>query len=407
LLKVSRKEDGEMKRTIIGAIVALLLITSGFLCGPAQARETLVLGSLVPLSGGAAIWGLGGARMADMWVEKVNAAGGLKIGGKVYDVKHIAYDHKASVAEATTLTNRAVFRDDVKYVVHSMIGACIFAMQTITEPGKIFVATCGSGTGIIGPDKRYTMRAAMADDQYVPINWEWISKKHPQVKSVATINPNDLSGWHTRDVSLETWKRLGIKAVSNQVYERGTTDFAPIVTKMLAQKPDAISTGITPPGDAALILKEAYTQGFRGLKEGPSFSEVGPAVAIGGAEAVEGLITSIAIDFESPLMPKGMRDLASSYRAKYRDFMPTTAREVIVALEMLQKAWEKAGTVEVDATVAQLEKQGKIETTFGPVALGGKDLYGINRQVFYPAYISTVKNGKLVMTETFLHPALR
>ena len=396
-----------MKKLVIGAAVVLMLVSFTLFPKPAMAAETLVIATLAPLSGPAAIWGLGGARMADMWVEKVNAAGGLKIGDKVYQFKHIAYDHKASVAEATTLTNRAIYRDNVKYVIHSMIGACIFAMQTITEPSKVFVATCGIGKGIIGPDKFYTVRAAMCDDQFVPINWEWITKKYPNIKRVATINPNDLSGWHTRDDLLETWKKLGLNTVSSQVYERGTTDFAPMVTNMLAQKPDAISTGVTPPGDAGLILKEAYTQGFRGLKEGPSFSEPAPAVAIGGTEAVEGLITSIAIDFESPLMPKGMRDLAAAYRAKHRDLMPSTAREVIVALEMLQKAWEKTGTVDVDATIAQLEKQGKIETTFGPVAMGGKELYGINRQVFYPAYISTVKNGKLVMVEKFLPPMIR
>jgi branched-chain amino acid transport system substrate-binding protein len=396
-----------MKKLTIGAAVVLTLVSFAVSHGPAMAAETLVIATIAPLSGPAAMWGLGGARMADMWVEKVNAGGGLKIGGKVYELKHIAYDHKASVAEATTLTNRAVYRDNVKYVIHSMIGACIFAMQTITEPGKVFVATCGYGKGIIGPDKPYTFRTGMQDDQCVPINWEWITKKYPNVKTVSTVNPNDLSGLHTRDVLLEHWKKLGIKVLSSQVYERGTTDFAPIVTNMLAQKPDAIATGNTPPGDAGLVLKEAYTQGFRGIKDGTIFSEIGPAVAIGGKEAVEGTITSLAIDFESPLMPKGMRDLAANYRAKYRDVMPTTAREVIIAVEMLKSAWEKAGTVDVDATVAQLEKMGKVETTFGPIAFGGKELYGINRQVFFPTYISTVNDGKLVMVDKFLHPMIR
>ncbi|MGA2468016.1 MAG: ABC transporter substrate-binding protein [Thermodesulfobacteriota bacterium] len=396
-----------MKKLIIGATVVLMLVSFALSPKAAMAAETLVIATLTPLSGPAAIWGLGGARTADMWVEKVNAAGGLKIGGKVYKVKLITYDHKSSVAEATTLTNRAVYRDNVKYVINAIIGSCIFATQTITEPAKVFLAPSGSGTGMIGPDKPYTFRASMADDQFVPINWEWITKKYPNIKSVATVNPNDMSGWHTRDVLLENWKKLGLKVVSSQVYERGTTDFAPLVTNMLAQKPDAISTGVTPPGDAGLILKEAYTQGFRGLKEGPAFSEPAGAIAIAGTEPVEGFITSIAIDFESPLMPKGMRDLASNYRAKYRDIMPATGREVIITLELLEKAWEKAGTVDVDATIAQLEKLGKTETTFGTVALGGKELYGINRQLFYPAYISTVKNGKLVMGEKFLHPILR
>lgn len=176
-----------MKKLLIGAAAVLMVISFALSPRPATAAETLVIATLAPLSGPAAIWGLGGARMADMWAEKVNAAGGLKIGGKVYEVKHIAYDHKASVAEATTLTNRAIYRDNVKYVVHSMIGACIFAMQTITEPGKVFVATCGIGKGIIGPEKPYTFRAAMADDQFVVINWEWITKKYPNIKTVATV----------------------------------------------------------------------------------------------------------------------------------------------------------------------------------------------------------------------------
>ena len=49
--------------------------------------------------------------------------------------------------------------------------------------------------------------------------------------------------------------------------------------------------------------------------------------------------------------------------------------------------------------VAELEKLGKVETTFGPVLFGGKEFYGINRQLHRTVYITTARDGKIVTLE--------
>ena len=104
-------------------------------------------------------------------------------------------------------------------------------------------------------------------------------------------------------------------------------------------------------------------------------------------------------DWQSPMMPVEVRNLASLYERKYHDTMPATVREPTVMLDILSKAWAKAGTVDVDATIAELEKLGKVETTFGPVLFGGKEFYGINRQLHRTVYITTARDGKIVTLE--------
>src|SRR3979411_1052617 len=92
--------------------------------GPAPAAEkTLAIGLLGPLSGGAASYGVELQRGAEMRADEINKAGGLKVGGDVYKIKLVAYDHKAQAADAATAANKLVFQDKVKYIIGKAGGA--------------------------------------------------------------------------------------------------------------------------------------------------------------------------------------------------------------------------------------------------------------------------------------------
>src|SRR5262249_24096916 len=86
-------------------------------------------------------------------------------------------------------------------------------------------------------------------------------EKHPQVKRVALISPNDTSGKDTNTAVVKALKGLGFEVAADEYYERGTKDFYPILTKMLATKPDMLDVAAAPAGEGGLLLK----QGRQGL----------------------------------------------------------------------------------------------------------------------------------------------
>src|SRR5438128_11917135 len=140
--------------TIARSIAGLALVAVLALAPIASAAEkTLTIGLLGPLSGGAASYGVELARGAEMKVDEINKAGGLKLGGDSYKIKLISYDHKAIAADAATAANKLVFQDKVKFIIGNAVGATCNAVQTGTEPQKVLVAFVCSGPKNGGPDE--------------------------------------------------------------------------------------------------------------------------------------------------------------------------------------------------------------------------------------------------------------
>src|SRR2546427_34513 len=254
-------------RASIATIAVVALVAAAGTRTPSAAEDkTLTIGVLGPLSGGAASYGVELVRGAEMKADEINKAGGLKVGGDVYKIKLIVYDHKASAADAATAANKLVSQDKVKYIIGNTVGATCNAVQTVTEPQKVLFAFVCWGTKNLGPDKPYSFRSMLSQWEVAEPFYRWIKEKHPTIKRVAIISPNDTSGLDTNTAVVKAIKSLGFELVAEETYERGTKDFYPLLTKMMAQKPDMLDVAAAPPGEAALLVKQARELGFKGFK---------------------------------------------------------------------------------------------------------------------------------------------
>ena len=375
-------------------MVALLTLLAGM---PvlSEAADTLKIGVLGPMSGAAAPWGLALARGAEMRAEELNAAGGLRAGGKTYTLTIVPYDHKATAAEAATATNKLVFEDKVRLIVGNAVGATCDAAQAITEREKVLFTFVCWGTKNVGPDKPYSFRELLSQWEVTPPLYAWIRQNHPKVQRVAIISPNDTSGWDTGTAVKDAAKELKLDVVADEYYERGATDFYPLLTKILAKKPDLIELAGTTPGEGGLILKQAYELGYRGAKAWVAAFDAARYVQIAGKDASEGVWTVGAPDLEGPFVAPGVREFAKRYRAKYGEPATMIAVANYAGMDVVIKAMQSADSIETDK-VLQAMVRGKFETVWGPLVIGGKGRYGIDRQFLYPFVISEIKNGKTV-----------
>ncbi len=97
-----------MKRTQLAALALVAAFST-----TAAAQQVLRIGSVSPLTGPGAAWGLaieGGARIA---ADEVNAKGGLTVGGKTYKIEVIPYDDEYKTASTVTAVNRLIERDEL------------------------------------------------------------------------------------------------------------------------------------------------------------------------------------------------------------------------------------------------------------------------------------------------------
>ena len=164
-----------------------------------------------------------------------------------------------------TAANKLVFQDKVKFIIGNAVGATCNAAQTVTEPQKVLFAFVCWGTNNLGPDKPYSFRACSASGSW-PSRSTAGSRRSTRDQAGGGHLPNDTSGKDTNTAVVKALKALGFEVVADEYYERGTKDFYPILTKILAQKPDMIDVAAAPAGEAGLILKQAHELGFKGAK---------------------------------------------------------------------------------------------------------------------------------------------
>jgi len=375
--------------------------------GAVQAEDkTLTIGLLGPLSGGAASYGVELMRGAELRVEEINKGGGLKVGADAYRIKLVSYDHKAQAADTATATNKLIFQDKVKYIIGNAVGATCNAAQTITEPNKVMFSFVCWGTNNLAPEKPYSFRSMLSQWELAEPFYRWVKENHPTIKRVAAISPNDTSGKDTNTAVVKALKALGFEVAADEYYERGTKDFYPVLTKILAQKPDMLDVAAAPPGEAGLILKQAMELGFKGAKGWTAGINPFTIISVAGPEAAEGVWSPANINVKGDHVSAAVRKFGETYEKRYGEVPGAIAVANYAAFDVFTQAMQKAGSIDTDKVLAVLTTE-QFQTVWGPLALGGKETYGIDRQFLYPLVISEVRGGKVVDIAQVLPAALK
>jgi branched-chain amino acid transport system substrate-binding protein len=231
---------------------------------------------------------------------------------------------------------------------------------------------------------------------------KWYRDNFPNAKKVALIAPNDAVGQAVVP-QLEQYYRDNGFVVWKELYDRGSKEFTPLLTRMMAQGVDLLDLNSNAPGEAGLILKQAKQAGFKGKiwqVGGPSVDEI---MTIGGPLA-EGFVSLNVFDFNTPEAKK----FVSTYRTKYGDgVINAQAPGWYNAALNLFEAMRRAGSLDVDQVRDSLKKlDGYDAGLFGPVKWGGMGDYGVDHQLLLRFWIVEVKDGKIV-TRAAISPEKR
>jgi branched-chain amino acid transport system substrate-binding protein len=176
---------------------------------------------------------------------------------------------------------------------------------------------------------------------------------------------------------------------------------------MLAKNPDLLDMGGTPPGDAALILKQARELGFTGLIMAPTIGGSWPLmIEIAGAESAEGLIFN-GSDYASPVLPQGARDLFEDFIRRFDPeggVMGYVTELGYVAASFLVQGALAADSIDTDDIVAAIDADGYTFERFGFTGVEpvGQETFGIRHQVPLVLAYSEIQDGQMVMLDADL-----
>jgi branched-chain amino acid transport system substrate-binding protein len=374
-------------------VFGFLMVACGMFTFGAQlspAAETVKIGFNAPLSGPAAAWGLPGMEGVGIWLDKVNAAGGIKAGEETYKVEIVKYDNEGIGSKALLGARKLVLED--KVVAMLMLGG---APSAVVQPflTKHKIMTFVLIASDIAPDRPYLMDVTDNFPVYHLLHTEYIAEAHPKAKTAAIISQDDEIGLAAIAWSEAGFEAAGIEVVYSKPFGVETTDFAPIVTAALAKKPDIISTGASYPEFQALIFEQAYTQRWKGIVTSACW-DFKAIVAKVPTEWMDGAVSGFP-DFDDPKLSKEHNEFWKAWRAKYPTHgFSEIVWEYMAALDVWAYGARKAGTVESEEVYKALKASKEVPHSFGPGVWWGKEIFGLDNLLVPTWPITEVHNGK-------------
>lgn len=384
-------------RNLLRRTSASLLVMAGaavwtlWVATPAAAQCEVKLGMMGPLSGGAAAWGSAMRSGAEFVVAEANKAGGVQVGAEKCRVSLTTYDSKYTADGAAAGANYLASQG-VRFIVGPVGSPEATGIKPVAERNGQITTNSSYAKNAIEP------RFPLAFHQLSgPGTWARpvarAAKEKFGFKSIVVVAPNDQGGTDIASVDAEAYREVGVKA-SEEYYQRGTSNFAPIIARILSSHPDAVDTASSPPADGATIAKQLREAGFNGpigRMGGPGTPEI--IRAVGGIEKLKNFYWLEIVPTDDP----GVKSLWEDYKALMGAAAPdnTLMATTVVAARMMLKAITKAGTASDVKKVAEALRSLPVEDkNLGKGEWTGQKFYGINQEISLPVGMGMIVDGK-------------
>ena len=325
-------------------LVGLIFLTFGVTTSQA-ANKVLKIGHIGVMSGPAASWGLINKYAALAGAEIINEDGGFEIGGEKYDIEIVSLDTKQDPRVAIAGAERLVYSEGIKYIIGPNVDDTTRAVLPVLEKAGAFNICYGWHRELFTAPSKNTALGMIAGYQSAPVIYKYL-KEQRGVKSLACVPRNDASGLNSRDSCVAAADQLGIKITSSDsTYEPNTSDFFPIMGRIIGQNPDLIVLSGVAPADAPLLIRAARELGYKGLMSTETAMDANIITEIAG-EMANGYI-SVGGASAPELRTDEMKRFIERY-SKVAGEWNDEAGTKVYALEMLLQTLRVAGAAAID-----------------------------------------------------------
>jgi branched-chain amino acid transport system substrate-binding protein len=206
-----------------------LLILSALLAAsvaPALAQDTIKIGAFLSVSGPAAFLGDPEQKTLELYVDKINAEGGV-LGRKL---QLVSYDDSGDAEKARTFTKRLIEQDKVDLIVGgSTTGATMAAVPLVEAAQMPFISLAGAVV-IIEPVKKWVFKTPHTDRMACEKVFADLNSRH--LTKLALISGTGGFDKSMRAECLKVAPNYKIQIVADEVYGAGDTDMTVQLTKI-------------------------------------------------------------------------------------------------------------------------------------------------------------------------------
>jgi len=226
--------------------------------GTEESSDPIVIGTTQPLTGVNAMQGEGALNSIKLYVEELNAAGGLL--GR--EVKLVYYDDASDPEEAVKGATKLLESDGMDLCIASIISGCVLSYGELLNENQIPTMGMGLSPTFMQQGWEYMIRPALNTAFSIPTLTSTMEEMG--FETVAIFEGQDDYGVAAGQNMRNACDEAGITVTTTENYVTGDTDFSGQIAKILNTNPDCVFAGCFG-GDIGNVIKQFRQFGYDGI----------------------------------------------------------------------------------------------------------------------------------------------
>ena len=309
--------------------------------------ETITIGTTGPLTGGAASYGISVKQGAEIAIEEINKAGGVKLGDRSYNFALQFEDDEASEEKAVTAYNTLLDKK-VDVIMGAVTSGSSLAIADLTKKDNLLQLTpSGSAAGITANDNVF--RLCFTDPLQGKMIADYVVNQGYESVAVLYNNADEYStGVYEAFKDELTESGNADLLVAEESFVTGDVEFSSQLTKIKAT-------------DAKLIFVPVYYEAAAYIAK--QVKDLGVEADIVGSDGWDGVLGQVTdtsvldgVVFLTPFYPsdpnENVQSFVKAYKEKFNNAVPDQfAADSYDSVYVLKAAFEKAQSKDTEALI--------------------------------------------------------
>jgi branched-chain amino acid transport system substrate-binding protein len=369
----------------LSRLFMLLIAFAPMLAG----AEDIVLGASVQLTGPLANTGRYYRDAYQFAIEKINAAGGVKVGGQSHKLALKLYDNQSDVNLSVRQYTELVSQDKVNLLLGPFASNFALADSAISEKYRVpMVQGGGASDQIFERNFHYIFGTLAPASNYFGSTIGMLKSLKPEPRSATLLYADDAFDVSVAEGTRALLKQAGLKIVLDERYSSNASDFNSLLSQIKGQRADVVLVA----GHETEILN--FIRQAKSLAVAPRLYSFTVGVQSEDFRKALGKDADYAFGMTPWLPSPTLKDrwfgdavkFAAEYKAKFGYDPDYHAASGVADVEALVEALEAAGSTDPQKVRDALARI-RFASLYGTVA------FNAHGQIEMPQIVIQVQNG--------------
>jgi branched-chain amino acid transport system substrate-binding protein len=352
------------------AVTGIALVATLTFAPVARAEDVIKIGAPLALTGPLSAEAKKQETVWDMWLAKVNASGGIKVGSNKMRVELVKYDYQSDGPRSAQLAEKLLTNDKVNFLLAPFGSGHTKIVATVAERYQTPVIACASSAeSVFNQGFKNLFGTLSPNGGMTDAMVAFFKSKMPQLHRVAVLGRDDVFPKSMAEGISDAAKKAGLDVVYDKLYPVGTMDQSSAMSAIKEAKPDWIYvSGYTQ--DLILARKQmadlSVSAPIVTMVTGPAYKEFTEGLGDLANDITSSSWWHHATNYQGIGPWRTTADFYSEFVKQNHNDPDYVHASCAAAIIVLADAIERAGTVD-KAKVRDALAATNVNTFYGPV----------------------------------------